>query len=744
MPIALRFALRQLVKNPGFTATALATLAICLAANLTIFAVVDAVVLRPLPFPESDRLVSVFNGYPGAGIALSSSSIPNYYDRRHSIGAFSSVSIYQDSTTLVGDAGSPTRVPTARISPEFFETLKVPLAMGRTFTEAQLAYGPDAVAILTDDYWRVHFNSDPNVVGRTFLNDGMMVTVVGVAPPGFRYLSSHPAFFRPASHNSDDASIQNRHSNDWDMIARLAPGATVAEAQSQIDAFNAIQLRDDPYASFAKASGYHTTVRGLHEDHVSTIKPMLLLLQCGVFFLLLIGGVNLANLFLIRTSSRTKELAVRQALGARKRHIARDVLIETTMLALIGGALGLSLGAFGIRLIRVLGTDSLPLGATVAFDGRVAGFTLAAALAMGLLLAAPAVWLGLRTKLAAGLAAESRSGTSAGGAQRLRHAFIVVQVALAFVLLSGAGLLAASLKRVLETPAGFNLTNVYAGDIALPANRYRDTPPRRAFVERLLPAIKSLPGVTHAAVSTNLPFNNATNDSAVTVEGDESKTAEGVHAHFLSAVSSDFWATMEIPLVRGRFLRDADAQGTARVCVVDDAFASHYWPGMDPIGKHLEMNIVYEKDRGSTVVGVVRSAKQRLLSETAGHGQVYFSFPSENLDTGFFSLVVSTTLPAESIAPMVRKAIQGIDPGLTIDNFRSMKARTTRSLRDTRRQSWPESSPWWHSSFPASGLTASSATPFRSAVVKLGFAWHLGHIRCKSETSSCPSAYDSS
>ena len=291
-----------------------------------------------------------------------------------------------------------------------------------------------------------------------------------------------------------------------------------------------------------------------------------------------------------------------------------------------------------------------------------------------------AVWLGLHTRLAAGLAAESRSGTSGRGAQRVRHSFIVVQVALAFVLLSGAGLLSTSLKRVLETPAGFDPRNVFAGDITLPWNSYRDTPPRRAFVERLIPAISSLPGVTHAAITTDLPFSDSTNDSAVTVEGDERKSAEGVRAHYLSAVSSDYWATMEIPLVRGRLLRDGDARGTARVCVVDEAFASRYWPGSDPIGKHLEKNAVYEKDKASTVVGVVRSVKQKDLAESDGHGAVYFPFPDENLNTNSFSLVVSTTLPLETIAPMVRRAIQGIDPGLPIDNFRSMNARIDDTL----------------------------------------------------------------
>ena len=680
MFISLKFALRQLVKTPGFTSTALATLAICIAANLTIFAVVDAVVLRPLPYPESDRLVSVFNAYPGAGVPRAGASWPNYYDRRHAVKAFTSVSIFQNGSNTVGDTVSPTRVPTARVSPEFFETLGVKLAMGKPFTEEQMAYGPDAVAILTDEYWRTHFNADPNVIGRTFLNDGLPVTVVGVAPKGFHYLSSKAEFFRPAAHDASEATINNRHSNNFEMVARLAPGVTLAAAQSQMDAFNALQLRDDPYASLVKQVGYKTTVRGLHEDHVYTVKPMLLALQCGVVFLLLIGGVNLANLFLIRASGRTKELAVRQALGARPRHIARDILAETTLLAGAGGLLGAIVGAFGIDLIRYLGTDSLPLGSTVVFDERVAGASLLVALAVGVILAIPPIWLSLRGRIAAGLAAESRSGTVSRGAQRLRHVFIVVQVALAFVLLSGAGLLAVSLKRVLETPAGFNPVNVYAGEISLPWNSYRDTPPRRAFVERLLPAIAGLPGVNHAAITTGLPFGGSINDSAVTIEGQEALPDKSLHAHYLSAVSSDYWATMGIALVKGRLLRDGDSQGTARVCVVDEAFANRYWPGQDPLGKHLEQNPVYEKDKASAVVGVVRSVKQNELAETDGHGAVYFPFPNDNQSTNFFSIVVSTALPLESIAPMVKKTVQGLDPQLPVDHFRSMGARIDDSL----------------------------------------------------------------
>jgi predicted permease len=671
-------ALRQLCRTPGFTATAIATLALCLGANLTIFAVVDAILVRSLPFPEAQRLVTVANCYPGAGVERSSASIPNYYDRRGAIKAFSSLAIYQESSVVVGAAGSPNRIPTARVSPEFFTTLGVPLARGRVFIDDQLKYGTDEVAILTDSFWRHHFNADPNVLGRTFLNDGISVTVIGVLPRDFRFLSSRAEFFRPSAHSPEERQPNNRHSNNWNMIARLAPGVSLADAQAQIDAFNAHQTTDDPLAAAIKGAGYHTIVLPLHEDHVRTVKPILVLLQSGVFLLLLIGTVNLANLLLIRASGRSKEVAIRQALGAGRRHIAAEVITETTLLAFAGGLLGLLLGSFGILLLRWLGTEQLPLGASIAFDGRLAAISLAAAVIVGLALAAPIIWFNLHARLAPSLQAETRGGTASRAAQRLRHSFVVAQVALAFVLLSGAGLLGLSLKRVLATPPGFNSDNILTGQIVLPWKNYKDDASRRAFVERLLPAIRALPGVTHVAINTGLPFTPTTNDSAITVEGYTPKPGDSIRAHYLSATTGDYWPLMKIPLLRGRLLEDADAQRPTRVCVVDQAFADHYWPGADPLGRRLAQDVVVNDKNGSTIVGVVASVKQNELAENSGHGAVYFPYSAFN--PSYFSLLVRTQFPPASLAPMVQKAILQLDPELPIDDLRTMQARIDDSL----------------------------------------------------------------
>ena len=678
MLAALKIALRTLLKAPGFTATVLATLALCLAANLTIFAVLDAVVIRSLPFPKGDELVTLFNAYPGAGVPRSQTSLTNFYDRRKAMKAFSLMAVFQGSANTVGDVDSPTRVLTARVSTEFFKTLGVPLAMGREFNESEMTYGPDGVAILTDAYWRNHFNADPNVLGKSFLNDGLKVTVVGVLPPGFRYLSSTAQFFRPAAHDADEVSPRNRHSNNWETVARLAPGVTIAQAQQEMNAFNAIQLKDDPYKDLISKVGYNTTVRGLHEDHVREVRPMLILLQCGVALLLLIGGVNLANLFLIRASSRTKELAVRKALGARGWHVASDIFAETGLVAVAGGALGILLGSMGVRLIRILGTDSLPLGSTIQFDRRVAAVAMGAAVLSGVVLALPVLWLGLRGDPAAGLRSESRAGTSGPGVQRLRHAFIVVQVALAFVLLSGSGLLAVSLKRVLEVPTGFQPEHIYAGNIPLPWNSYRTTQPREEFVERLIPSVRALPGVTHAAITTYLPFSGDGNDSAVTVYDDP--THSPIRAHYLNCVTGDYWSTLHIPLLRGRLFTDDECRQKAHVVVVDQAFASRYWPGGDPLGKQISKDVNKDRSEAFRIVGVVATIKQNELTEDANHGSVYFPYPNEDMSTGFFAVVVESPLPEETLAPMVRKAMYAIDRQIPLAQFRSMDDRISETL----------------------------------------------------------------
>src|SRR5580692_1582685 len=409
----LIYAARLLRKTPGFTVTALLTLALCIGANLAIFAVIDSILLRPLPFPNATRLVTVFNTYPKAGVERDGSSITNYYERRGRIPAFSSLAIYRYATEVVGEPGSTEREPTMRVSPEFFSILGLGPAIGRTFTDEETTSDTDHVAILSDAYWRQRFNADPNVLGKLVRVNSVSRTVIGVLPPSFRFLSSDARVFLPLASNPEDRAASRRHSggNVIQMIARLRLDATLAQAQSELDAQNAALEVDDPQAKMIADAGFRSLVVPLRADHVAAVRPTLLLLEAGVLVLLLIGAVNLVNLLLIRASGRVKELAVRQALGAGWRHLVSEVTVETTLLTLAGGLLGLAGGAGGIQLLRGLGADRLPLGSHTVFDARLALVGLVAAVVMGIVFAVPVACFHLRRHLGNALQTESRGGT---------------------------------------------------------------------------------------------------------------------------------------------------------------------------------------------------------------------------------------------------------------------------------------------------------------------------------------------
>lgn len=674
----LRQTLRRLTRERGFTVTVLLTLALCIAANVAIFAVVDAVLVRTLPFPDPDRIVNAINAYPGAGEDRAGASLPNYYDRSEAIKAFASTSVIQGGSAIVGEAGSPNRVERDRVSPEFFATLGVPLAMGRTFTSDEMFYKNSAVAILTDAFWRKQFAGDPNVLGRTFKVDTLPVTVIGVLPPGFRFLSSKAQFYVPAASDPVDRAIDRRHSNNFTMVARLAPGESVASAQAQIDALNTKQIADDPYSSLLKNAGYHTKVAKLHEDHVREVRPMLLLLQGGVLVLLLIGAVNLVNLLLIRASGRAKELAVRQALGAGRRHIMREVMLETLVLALGGGLLGLALGAVGIKTLTLLGTDRLPLGGEIIFDGRVAMAALAIALVVGVLLSLPIVWFNLHTRLASTLQAESRGGTVSRAAQRLRHVFIVAQVALAFVLLAGAGLLGLTLRHVLQASPGFRSEHVLTGTLLLPWKNYPNEKPRLAFVERVVSELRAQPGVVSVGLSSSLPMSGNNSNNAIAVEGVELAPGESIRVHYTFGIIGDYWQTMGIPLIEGRFLDAADNHRDQKVCVVDADFAKRYWPGQSALGRRLANDPTFDEKQAYTIVGVVGSVKQTELAEQRAQGAVYY--PYTHYASNFVYIAVRTAIEPASMAPMVQKTILRLDPELPVDALKPMQALVDQSL----------------------------------------------------------------
>jgi predicted permease len=684
----LRYAARLLRKTPGFTATALTTLALCLGANLTLFAVVDAVLLRPLPFPDADRLVSVYNTYPKAGIPNDGCSLANYYERRGEIPAFSGLAIYRDATAVVGETGATEQIPVTRVSPDFFSTLGLGPVIGRAFTEAETADGKNGAAILTDGYWRQRLGADPGVIGRTIRVNAISRTVVGILPPRFSFLSSQTRIYLPLASSPEERAPQKRHSGTAHMIARLRPGATLAEAQAQIDARNAAVEVNGPEARMMADAGFRSLVAPLRADHVAAVRPTLLLVQAGALFLLLIGGVNLVNLLLIRASGRVKELAVRQALGASRRHIVSGALVETTLLALTGGLLGLAAGAGGIRLLDLLGVDRLPLGSHVAFDGRLALIALAGSLLVGIALGLPVVWLSLRNAAAPGLQAESRGATAGRAAQRLRHAFIVAQIALAFVLLAGAGLLGLSLQKVMAVSPGFRPEHVLSGQLVLPLRSYSRQQDRLSVAERLTAELGRQPGVRAVGFANNVPLSGTSNKSAATAQGHRPRPGEPPHGVYSYSVGGDYFSVLGLTLREGRFLTAEDSRRAERYCVVDEDFARRYWPQSGPesgprggaIGqKVFEGSSGEGKDAEAyTVVGVVGPVKQAGLVEDEAQGAVYYPY-GHRADTTVY-LVVRTSLPPESFGPALRKAVRRIDPELPVHDLRTMETRIADSL----------------------------------------------------------------
>src|SRR5881227_3150631 len=676
----LKFALRQLRKTPAFTLTALATVAICLGANLAIFAVINSVLLRPLPFPNADQLFTIFNTYPKAGVENDGASLTNYYERRGNIPAFSSLSIFRDFSEVVGETGAAEQTEIMRVSPDFFATLGVNLAMGRTFTEdeAEIAKGKGAgVAIVTDAYWRQRLNSDPNVLGRDIRVNTMPRKIVGVLPPDFQFLASEARLFLPIRSRLEERTQQQRHSGGGGthMIARLKPGATIAEAQSQIDAHNAAVEEDNPEAKAMAEAGFRSLVRPLHAEHVRSIRPTLLLMQAGVFFLLLIGAVNLVNLLLIRASGRAKEMAIRRSMGASRAHVVKQVTIETVLLTSAGGVLGLTIGAWGIRLLEILGADRLPLGAHISFNGWLALIGLAGAVVLGIGIAMPIAWFNLRSHLANALQSESRAGTVSRAAQRLRHGFIVAQIALAFVLLAGAALLGLSLKKAMAVSPGFRSDHVLTGECTVSWDLQRE---RVGIVDRLLESIRQQPGIAATGTITNIPLSGDSGKTAVTPKGYVPPSGQSVQGHYSYAVHGEYFSALGIDLREGRFLTSADSHRAERVCVVDEDFARRYWPNGGALGQRIAVGDKKDDAQLFTVVGVVGAVKQAALTEAQGQGAVYLPYAYRDNESIF--IVTRTSQRPEAFAETLRKLVRAAHPALAVDNIRSMDTRIAESL----------------------------------------------------------------
>jgi predicted permease len=685
MALALRTAVRRLTGSPGFAATALATLALCIGANLAIFAVVDALLIRSLPFPQSDRLLTIYYTYPHLAGAINGASLTNYYERKGKFPSLESIAEVSSGSSVIGEPGASTIEDIGKVTPEFFDTLRVHPFMGRFFTESEMTYQTDRVAVLTYEYWKSAFGGDPGILGKAVRMDGVPRKIVGVLQPRFRFLSLRAPVYVPLSSDESERGVDRRHEFGKVMVGRLRDGATVAEARAQITADDAASAADYPYAKLMEQAGFYSVVAPLQADYVASIRPTLLLLQAGALFLLVIGGVNLINLMLIRASNHARELAVRRALGASNRHIVLEVLAESVLLTMAGGALGLLVGAAGIQLLADLGSRQLPLASEITFNWRIAGVAVAGSLLTGFIVGVPVAWFNLHSRLAGALQAESRGSTASRATLRLRHGFIVTQVALAFLLLIGASLLGLSLKKAMAVSPGFNSERVITGRFSLILSHYNTDDQVKSFFQRYLEKARAIPGVSAVGMVSRVPVVGYNDNLAFNIPGYVPKPGEdpgGVHDMY--GVGGDYFKAMGIPLIEGRFLDATDPAKSEYYAVVDEAFSRHYWPEGGAVGKKVFAGLKpYPGEKPYIIVGVVGTIKQDGLASTiAPHGALYATFEAAWFNN--YYVVARTTLPPDVVGATLSKVLREVDPDLPLSDIKSMDVRISDSL-STRR-----------------------------------------------------------
>ncbi|MFI5127378.1 MAG: ABC transporter permease [Candidatus Acidiferrales bacterium] len=663
-----RYGIRMLAKSPGFTAIAVLTLALGIGANTAIFSVVNTVLLRPLPYPHADRLVFISEWsqqVPGMSISMA-----DFNDWRAMQTVFSSIVAYQpDNVTLTGE-GEPDRLQMRRITAGFFPTMEVEPILGRPLTADDDKVGAAPVVLLSDSFWARKFGSDPNVLGKQLTLDGESYTVIGVLPSS-KFHESWRAFDVFSSlwrleNVLGGPSNRGSHPGIY-AYARMKPGVTIQQASAEMAGIQrrlAKQYQDD--------AGESATVQPLLGAVVQDAGLPLYVLMAAVGFVLLIGCVNVANLLMARATERQKEVAVRMALGAGRWRLARQLLTESMLLSLVGGALGLLLAVWATPALARVAVGTIPRVEDVGVDGWVLAFTLGISCFTGLFFGIFPALQASRTDVNSTLKEGSRGSGTGGKQKRLRDALVVVELAISVVLVVGAGLTLKSLYRVLNAEQGFNAPGVMSASFGLPDAKYKTEIERRQFVEQLVAKVNAIPGVEAAGIKNPLLGGMQT---GFAVEGQPKPTPGHYPSTEVSRITPGALQAMGATLLRGRFFTAADNKTAGPVCIVDEAMARKYWPGQDPIGKHIGISLG-EMKPGETppwtaVVGVIRTIKnygadQPVLVETL---LPYAQYPGSAGNI----LMRSTTDPAQLI-PTLRATVQSIDPDLPLYDVRRLES----------------------------------------------------------------------
>ena len=687
----LRFAVRLLLKDRGFSLTVLLTLALCIGANAAIFAVVNSVLLKPLPVPEPERLVTVYNSYPGAGATRASSGVVDYFDRLRETDVFEELAVYTTRGVTISAQGEAERLTAMSARPSLFRLLRAVPARGRIFSESEGELGQEKRVILSQGLSKRLFPGQ-DAVGKDLRLNGVPHQVVGIMPAGFHFMSSDIDMWIPLAFTADQKSDDARHSNNVTMIGRLKPGASVQQAQQQIDALNARNLERFPnMKEILLNAGFHSVVAPLQEDIIRTARPTLLLLWAGVVFVLVIGAVNITNLALIRSSARLRELATRHALGAGLGRITRQLLTETILLSVAGSGLGLVLGYVGLSMLRTAGLEALPRAAEIRMDLPAVAYTGGLAVLVGLIVGLVPVLNVRHMNLSQAFREEGRSGTSGRGTQLVRRALVASQVAFAFMLLIGAGLLLASFQRVLAVDPGFDPSRVLTARVSPPAARYPKDADLRAFGRRLLDQVRALPGVQAAGLVTTIPFGEDFDDSVILAEGYQMSPGESLVSPYNVAVSPGYFEALGIPVISGRLFAESDTDASQSVVIVDERLARKFWPGKDPVGRRMfkpenlsgDITKPAPNQHWFTVIGVVGATKMAGLVSSEDRVGTYY-FPMSQSPFRTMTLAVKTAGEPESVVANLRRALATLDPEMPLYSVQTMQHRIDQTLTDRR------------------------------------------------------------
>lgn len=675
----LRFGWRMLAGNPGFTAVAIIALALGIGANTAIFSVVNAVALRPLPIHQPGRVVAVHERFTQIGLPSIGVSAPDFADISRLTNIFQNTAVLSSRNFNLTGAGRPERVNGFLVSRDFFQLIGVKPILGRWLLPSEDKPGAGRVAVLSEGLWKGAFGADPHIIGKTITLDGENFTVVGVMPASFDLPNMMPDLWTPLALTPAQLDPVKERDHQWlYMLARLRPGVTMVQAQTALNSVVSRLMREYPNF-FPPHIGYGMNVVQLLPDLIGNTGKFLFVLLAAVGFVLLIACSNVANLMLARATARSREMAVRAALGAGRLRIVRQLLTESVLLAAIGGAIGLVLAVWGVELLKTIGPSNVPRLNKATVDGTVLAFTAVAALVAGILFGLVPALDASKPNLHETLKEGGRSGSAGAGRQRLRNLLVIGEVALTLVLLVGCFLMIESFNHLLNVNPGFDPHNVLTLQMTLPDTQYSKPAQITGFYNTLLNRVAHLPGVESAGAVDVLPFSQFGNSGSFNIEGQPPRAGLILPHADVRRIMPGFFSTLRVPLKRGRVFTDGDTASSLHVAIIDDVLAREYWPKQDPIGHRVAM--ISSTPQWYTVVGIVGNVRNRGFSAPR-KGVLYF--PLAQWPKTHMSLVIRTASDPGGIAGAVRQAVASIDRQQPVYGVKTMEQYVSESVTDQR------------------------------------------------------------